>query len=398
MSMRLQTQTKAPWASSFTPVSTGLLQRKCACGSHTMGGECEECSKRNFSLQRRTRNPELETRNDSFVPPIVHDVLRSPGQPLDTATRAFFEPRFSHDFSQVRVHTDARAAESAREVNAFAYTVGSNVVFGAGQYAPGTTAGKRLLAHELTHVAQQALAPASTVPSQGFRLSEQSDSFEQAADQAGDRIGRGEVASSITAAGGVAQRALFRKKLDAKSNFPDPNECWRPGSSGRPELNKTILVVEAMLETPDTCDGMIKTKTSLRDVTPGSATGWAPVIRFGISDGTQGTGGVGEATAVSEESGVVEYELDVSWAPSPCLANFDIFVYVKFPESGEFTFVEVRYSPRIAPLAGGRLVDGSLSPVIRLNPCNHLTPSPPLIHPQRPSQRPRAPRGSKPSP
>lgn len=69
--------------------------------------------------------------------------------------RHYFEPRFGYDFSQVRVHTDAKAAESARAVNALAFTVGRDVAFGAGQYAPGTTEGKRLLAHELTHVVQQ---------------------------------------------------------------------------------------------------------------------------------------------------------------------------------------------------------------------------------------------------
>jgi outer membrane protein OmpA-like peptidoglycan-associated protein len=89
------------------------------------------------------------------IPPIVHDVLNSPGQPLDTATRAFMEPRFHHDFSGVRVHTDSKAAESAQAVNAHAYTVGSHIVFNTGQYRPGTKPGANLLAHELTHVLQQ---------------------------------------------------------------------------------------------------------------------------------------------------------------------------------------------------------------------------------------------------
>ena len=91
----------------------------------------------------------------SAVPPIVHEVLHSPGQPLDAATRAFMEPRFGHDFSRVQVHSDTKAAESAWAVNALAYTVGRNVVFGEGQYAPATTMGRKLLAHELTHVVQQ---------------------------------------------------------------------------------------------------------------------------------------------------------------------------------------------------------------------------------------------------
>jgi len=81
--------------------------------------------------------------------------LRGRGQRLAAAERAFFEPRFGHDFSQVRIHADARAAASARVLNARAYAVGQDVVFAAGQYAPKTAPGRRLLAHELTHVVQQ---------------------------------------------------------------------------------------------------------------------------------------------------------------------------------------------------------------------------------------------------
>ncbi|MDJ0662505.1 MAG: DUF4157 domain-containing protein [Crocosphaera sp.] len=102
-------------------------------------------------MQRRAVNQA----EPSEVPPIVHEVLRSPGQPLDSITRTFMEPRFGHDFSQVRVHTDGRAGVSARSVQALAYTVGSDIVFGAGQYTPDTARGKKLLAHELTHVIQQ---------------------------------------------------------------------------------------------------------------------------------------------------------------------------------------------------------------------------------------------------
>ena len=133
---------------------SGLLQRKCSCGQHTIAGNgCSECDKRN--LQRVTRNREPGARGSGTVPSIVNEVLRSPGQPLDASTRALFEPRFGHDFSGVRVHTDPRAADSARAVNALAYTIGRDVVFGANQYAPGSKAGQRLLAHELTHTIQQ---------------------------------------------------------------------------------------------------------------------------------------------------------------------------------------------------------------------------------------------------
>lgn len=103
-------------------------------------------------VQRRTEGTSCGV---TEAPPIVHDVLNSPGQPLDTAMRAFFEPRFGHDFSQVRVHTDARAVESTESVHALAYTVGPHITFGSNQLAAGTSEGRFLLAHELAHVVQQ---------------------------------------------------------------------------------------------------------------------------------------------------------------------------------------------------------------------------------------------------
>lgn len=116
---------------------------------------------------RRTVTP-AGTSSSAEAPGIVHDVLRSSGQPLNESTRAFLEPRFGHDFSDVRVHTDSRAADSARAVDALAYTIGRDVVFGAGQYAPEATQGRQLLAHELAHVVQQRGRPASVV--QCFRV------------------------------------------------------------------------------------------------------------------------------------------------------------------------------------------------------------------------------------
>ena len=86
------------------------------------------------------------------VPDLVHEVLGSPGRPLDAASRGFMEHRFSRDFSRVRVHDDTRAALSARALNAHAYTLGYDVVFGTGKYSPNSADGRRLLAHELVHV------------------------------------------------------------------------------------------------------------------------------------------------------------------------------------------------------------------------------------------------------
>jgi hypothetical protein len=88
------------------------------------------------------------------APRVVHDVLSDGGVPLDRASREFFEPRFRHDFSGVRVHTEGAAAASARSIHAQAYTAGNHVVFGEGQFRPGIGMGRELLAHELAHVVQ----------------------------------------------------------------------------------------------------------------------------------------------------------------------------------------------------------------------------------------------------
>lgn len=126
-------------------------------------GKCPRCWKgqrRHENLQTKLRQP-CKTPTTG-VPSIVGVTLRSPGEPLDAGTRTFFEPRFGHDFSKVRVHTGARAAESARGLNAMAYTIGRDVVFGADRYRPHTSSGRLLLAHELAHVVQQAgVTPAS---------------------------------------------------------------------------------------------------------------------------------------------------------------------------------------------------------------------------------------------
>lgn len=117
------------------------------------------------------------------IPPLVHDVLRSPGQPLDVDTRAFMERGFERDFSQVRLHTDAKAAQSALALNARAYAAGRDIVFGAGEYAPGLMAGRRLIAHELAHVAQQSSAAASTST---LEIGTASDPMEREADAVAD--------------------------------------------------------------------------------------------------------------------------------------------------------------------------------------------------------------------
>lgn len=137
--------------SSSEPTRCGFTPQRCP-----FGGACHTCplqtqAPQSVGLQRKTAgNATL-----SEVPLIVHEVLQSPGQPLSQQTRALFEAPFGQDFGQVRVHSDARAADSAQAVHAVAYTVGQHVVFGSGQYSPAMPRGQRLLAHELAHTVQQ---------------------------------------------------------------------------------------------------------------------------------------------------------------------------------------------------------------------------------------------------
>jgi hypothetical protein len=139
------------------------VQRLCAqCAKALDEGEgelCPECAAKagrqmdDARLSRKEADASAETAG--AIPPAVDTVLQTGGEPLDRSTRADMEGRFGHDFSRIRIHSDHHAAESARSINALAYTVGEQVVFGAGRYAPQAESGRWLLAHELTHVLQQ---------------------------------------------------------------------------------------------------------------------------------------------------------------------------------------------------------------------------------------------------
>lgn len=170
-----------------TNLSAPCLQRKCACAGS--GADCASCNeKKESTLQRKAANPA----EPGGVPAIVHEVLRSPGRPLDAHTRAFMESRFGYDFGGVRIHTDSRAAESARAVNALAYTVGRNLVFGAGEYSPNSVTGKVMIAHELTHVVQQASGPSVGAV---LRVGDPGDQLERQADDLSSRLVAGPISS-----------------------------------------------------------------------------------------------------------------------------------------------------------------------------------------------------------
>ena len=138
------------------------VQRACAsCAAG--GGRCPTCSAQDEKLVQRKAGPGSAGAglavSDDFLSPL------GSGRPLDPGIRDFMESRFGHDFAGVRIHTDNAAAATAHSVDALVYTVGHDVVFGAGQYAPDTRQGRHVLAHELTHVIQQGSAPTGTARS-----------------------------------------------------------------------------------------------------------------------------------------------------------------------------------------------------------------------------------------
>ncbi|NII75713.1 outer membrane protein OmpA-like peptidoglycan-associated protein [Dyella sp. SG562] len=218
----------APSAAVASPV----LRRKCACGSHAAGGECESCKQRVHRKERAGASAQ-----QAAVPGIVHDVLGTPGRPLDAAARAWMEPRFGHDFSGVRVHTDGQAAASARSVGARAYAVGQHLVFDHRQYAPHTPDGRHLLAHELAHTIQDA-GGGGLHPK--LQLGAADDASERAADRAADAVAQGRRAYVAPAAGGVIRRQIA--------------ECY--ASAGKDDMQKVVR-----------CPDMSETEVTMVDST-----------------------------------------------------------------------------------------------------------------------------------
>lgn len=141
-------------------------------------------------LQRTAGNASVNSLLGDEEPSPVMDVVgRGGGEPLDAGTRSVMESHLGQDFGAVRIHTDAAASESARSVNAQAYTVGNDVVFQSGHYDPGSAEGQHMLAHELTHVVQQRSGPVDGTPAGGgIQISDPSDRFEREAQHTADRV------------------------------------------------------------------------------------------------------------------------------------------------------------------------------------------------------------------
>jgi hypothetical protein len=175
------------------PAPPTKLWRKCACG-----GSCPECKDEDLRLQRKDVTSSQS--GQTAAPPIVEEALANGGSSLPDGLRDDMGRRFAYDFSNVRLHTHARAEESAAVVGARAYTVGKDVVFAAGEYAPHTDAGRQLIAHELAHVVQQHEAHASDARA-GITIGASNDPLEREAEAAAQR-------ANTDAVPGIARTSL----------------------------------------------------------------------------------------------------------------------------------------------------------------------------------------------
>lgn len=160
----------------------------------------------------------------------VHDVVNSGGgSPLAPEVREEMQGRLGHDFSDVRIHNDSKAHESAQSVNAHAYTVGSNVVFQRDKYDPGSAEGKTMLAHELTHVVQQRSGPVDgSDAGGGIKVSDPSDRFEREASANADRVMAGPAPSAHADAGAGGGAAVQRHEAEeetAQGSFVQRDEA-----------------------------------------------------------------------------------------------------------------------------------------------------------------------------
>jgi len=271
---------KSPGATAV-PV-TGSPQRKCGCGRRSVFGPCTSCGKQQATsiasrdgLSARLRISLPSGGTDKTASGDLHDIVgklpNSSGQPLGKDVRTEMESKFDRDFGHVRVHADSEAARSANSVNALAYTVGSQIVFGAGQFSSKSRSARGLLAHELAHVVQQGRL------SQGNTRVVAADSrFEREADVAAHSILEGRKSSVVQR---TSHRLFARQR--AQHSLPQPD-------------GSTIVV--SRLITPGDCRLRPETRTTaLGDIGQSGAFLEVTACRGNVSGGGRGELNYGRA-------------------------------------------------------------------------------------------------------
>ena len=243
-----------------------------------MGNRAATATKTNAPAKaaaKLARAKQPQSRTSAYATSALADVdavLQGGGQPLDQELRTTVQQRLGHDFSTVRVHTDARAAASAHMLNAQAYSVGRHLVFASGEYQPATPAGLRLLTHELAHVVQQGAAPYR--PELGLQLSPAASALEHEAHDVAERVSAGVSArvKTVADAGTVqrlqrAEHGTYVSRIGSSPYLDAGEQFYR--TWGHPNVKRVSNMME-VLDDLDTAKGTIE---KFRIVSHGSSVG-----------------------------------------------------------------------------------------------------------------------------
>jgi hypothetical protein len=290
--------------------SSRVVQRKCACARHAPA--CAACRRRKQALQRQG----LGRVATPAIPASVAATLRTPGQPLPPTVGPFMQHGFGQDFSSVRVHTDPTAARSAAALDARAYTVGEHIVFADGQFAPTTTAGRFLLAHELTHVVQQRLA--GTSPAGPLVIGSAQDRQEREADQVAARVVSGEQVT-LQVSASTPGRPIRRR--------PDGDDAPSRGGSGPGPADAGLpggVTTPAPLEEgpPRVCGPDIKSQVvDALNLTRSTFVGWTNSEKTEACEAlvSMKTGEVAwDICELHKKDWIIDYRPDCAWNRDDC--------------------------------------------------------------------------------
>lgn len=293
--------------------------------------------------------------------------LGSSARSLDPVTRNRMESKLGHDLSAIRIHDDEKARASAKTLTAEAFTVGRDIVFSRTMTNFDGKADRELLTHELIHAVQS-----ETADTRHAVRAFGAPTANRAAEGEADRLSRGLAVESPrerVAAGTVLPRLLQERK-----DFHDPNFCYRPGSprdATHPDRSRVVAVMQAEIETPDTCEGDVVLRTSVLQ------SGWGAASAEFESYGGGESQGVYQSLHRDTNADRVDYE--ERFHLDTCHAFFDRCHLITYYEGGtRFVFAEAGYRPRISATStssGTDLHDRTRLPLLDVQPCDNLTPS-----------------------
>jgi hypothetical protein len=224
-------------------ISSSVIQRKSNFGQRTLNSSKNEPS---AQKQRDSQSMTTNQVDNINVPSVVKDVISSEGKALDTNTRASMGSHFGHDFSQVRVHTDAKAAESAEAVNARAYTVGNHIVFNTSEYKPDTLVGDALIGHEMAHVIQQTEKTSHAATESSTTLD--SMSLEKAADSSAAGVIASILGGTRTIFGRVAQNVIPGFRTGLRLQRCERSQSMQVPSFFGPHSRETLETINRRVE------------------------------------------------------------------------------------------------------------------------------------------------------